>query len=304
MKYLIIAKELISGSFWNSMSLSEQGLLVNLLNKVPYKEITYVLYGREVLLQPNEVCFAQRRMAAKYNLSEYALKKMLHKFRDMGLITIARRKLSPNKQNNNSPFSVTPSHDPQHNDSITYVTSVAFCASVVAGFDEKSENRDSDSPKNTSSHNPFAPYKYTVFKNINNKLCVGANAGNQSFENPWYPLDAFANLTICDPEAWMCRLCEEVQTDSKTLTEAIAQFCKRQKDMGFNQMTKVFFSQQFIRYFNDKKRSKPEHNGKSSKPSAPKQLNEQPESEIDRQLKDLAAKRRRFGRNRSGGDDS
>lgn len=304
MSYLKITKELSNSPFWNTMSLSEQGLLVNLLNKVPFKEVTYNLYGHEIQLQPLEVCFAQRRMAAKYNLSEYALKKMLHKFRDMGLITIARRKLSPNKQNNKLPFSVTPSYDPQHNDSITYVTSVVFCTSVVASFDEKGESRDFDSPQNTSSHNPFASYKNNVFKNINKKQSAGANAENQNLENPWYSLDAFINRTIHDSQAWIDQLCVELQIDQQTLTESIRLFCVRQKNIGYNQMTKVVFTQQFINYFNKQKLKKNPSNGKQTQQPTLEQPKEQPESEIDRQLKDLAAKRRRFGRDRSGSDDT
>lgn len=300
MSYLKIAKELINSPFWNTMSLSEQGLLVNLLNKVPFKEVTYNLYGHEIQLQPLEVCFSLRRMSRKFGISHTTLKRMLEKFEAAGVIQLNIRKIG---------HSVTPSVTTESDNSEAAkgpcrLTSVTFSAWAVQGFTRNPEKEPSEEVVLQPDVTTDVTHKNNVFKNINNKLCVGANAENQNSENPWYPLKAFANLTIRDPEAWIHCLCEELQTDSKKLIEAIAQFCKRQKDMGFNQMTKVFFSQQFIRYFNNKKRSKPEHNGKSCKPSAPEQLNEQPESEIDRQLKDLAAKRRRFGRNRSGGDDT
>lgn len=302
MKYLKIAKELFESSLWNTMSLSENGLLVNLLNKAPFKEVTYMLYGREICLQPLEVCFAQRIIAAKYNLSEYALKKMLNKFQDMGLITIKRRKLSANKQNNKSAFHTTLSHHPQYNDSITSVTSITFCTSVIANFSEKDESRDSDQKKITLSHHPFDPHKYNVFKKINKKQCAGANPENQEFQNPWYALDAFINRTIHDSQAWTDHLCVELQIDEHTLTEAIKHFCVRQKNVGYNQMTKVVFTQQFISYFNKQKHKNNPNNGKQAQQSTVDET--QSDTEIDRQLKDLAAKCRRFGRNRSRGDDT
>ncbi|MGL5731230.1 MAG: hypothetical protein ACRCX5_08925, partial [Bacteroidales bacterium] len=88
MNYLKITKELFDRSVWGVISLSEYGLILNLLNKVPFKETAYRLYGHEITLQPLEVCFSQRKMASQYNLTEYALRKMLRKFQEMKLITV------------------------------------------------------------------------------------------------------------------------------------------------------------------------------------------------------------------------
>ncbi|MGL5229076.1 MAG: hypothetical protein ACRC77_12930 [Bacteroidales bacterium] len=304
MNYLKIARGLFDSSLWDTMSLSEHGLLLNLLNKVPFKEVTYTLYGRDIQLRPLEVCFTQRKMASRYNLSEYALKKMLHKFRDAGLITVERRKLSTNIRNDESPFRGTPSHNPRRSDSITAVTSVVFCASVVADFIGSDTSRISDQKEITRSPRLFDPHKNNVFKKINNKQDAEANPENNVNANPWYSLEAFTELAIYDARVWIDCLCEELHTDERTLTELIKRFCIRQKSVGYNQMTKVVFTQQFISYFNKQKRKNKTNNGKQTQQSAPENSESEDSIQLDRELEDLAAKCRRFGGNRSGGDDT
>ncbi|MGL4806930.1 MAG: hypothetical protein ACRC26_11350 [Bacteroidales bacterium] len=303
MNYLKITKELFDRSVWGVISLSEYGLILNLLNKVPFKETAYRLYGHEITLQPLEVCFSQRKMASQYNLTEYALRKMLRKFQEMKLITVNRRKLHHQKFKKNAPFDTTPSHNPGCHEPITYVTSITFCSSVIGCSTDEDENPVSDPKKRTLSQHPFDAYKNNVFKNINKKQSAGANAENQKYQNPWYSLDEFTNRTIHDSQAWINHLCMELQIDEQTLSESIRLFCVRQKNFGYNQMTKVVFTQQFINYFNKQKQNKKSNYGKQTKQSTVEKTKPDTDTELDHKLKDLAAKCRRFGGNSSGSDD-
>lgn len=93
--FIPVSRELLFSSLWRSLADKEAKILIDLMARAPFKATTYNLYGVDIELQKYELCFSCVKMAEKYKVTDYFLRRFLDKLAKHNILIKKKRKIEP-----------------------------------------------------------------------------------------------------------------------------------------------------------------------------------------------------------------
>ncbi|MGL5318674.1 MAG: hypothetical protein ACRC9Q_08280 [Bacteroidales bacterium] len=225
MCYLKIAKELLDGSFWQSLAATEVKILIELMGLAPYKPITYNLYGTPVELNKYELCFSVARMAERFGISDSSFRRFLDKLQKNGLITKCKRKVCLSVRSTGRSCSEEGRHQ--------FYTSVTLCGWLFGEEEEVPEKEVMTEDADMPDEHPPVEHKIDILNKKEEVVVNNARKANfQEYQNPTILLRDCPEIKGVVPEKSLSYFRQIYECSHEKLKELFSRFILKQEAEG------------------------------------------------------------------------
>ena len=290
MTYLKISNELLNGSFWDSLSFDEQGILINLMKMAAYKPFVYKIHQCEIHLNKFEACVSVNALADRFSMGRKKLANLLgklaeHRILRISTIDVCRKgnDLGNDKGNDKNGFSRN-----------RKFTLLSFYGWVFAASDTDRSEDSSESNKEMIGETINATHKIDIKTDKEEEVLINARGENfQNYENGTILFAEKPELQQVIPEKSVTYFREYYECRTEDLENMFRNFIRQQEASGMYFLRHKELQRRFAYFLEKSYQTKFTHAKKSNfngniKQQQPEKQREKSDYEKRREAEDAA----------------
>ncbi|MGL5785277.1 MAG: hypothetical protein ACRCX4_00445 [Bacteroidales bacterium] len=273
MAYLSVSRELLNGSFWESLASFEKGIIMDLIAMVPMRAYTVNLYGMQINLEAYEICFFAKTMAKKFDISIHVFRSLINKLSQNNIVVKKRRQITHTETD-------TETNTGRSKNNNSFFTSLTFCPSVFGIDTETRERSGKNSHKTTPKPTPKPTHNQEVTDLKEEEVFKTAREKNFiEYSNPLILLrnDPALNDVITENAIAYFRQSFECRTED--LENMFRLFLKREEASGIEFLKLKEMQRRFALFLERSYKTKLTHDKKSKHDG---NMQQQPESKREK----------------------